>query len=333
MMAPKLPLSILGTGTAAPFSSVSSTVVAEKLGIAEVDLVRKTGIVSRRVAPADARFGALGAEAVRAALAVAGLHPSVLERIILVSSTGGDDLCPASANHVALGLGLGGTLDCFDLNNACTGFLTALDLAGRCIATGHETMAIVTIELATRFIDPSEPRPYAIFGDGAAATIVGRARGRGGILGSYLKNDPADIEAISIRHPVSGEQPLTRFGNSHGRIAERSLEVVAESVREALLRAGTTLAQIQWFVPHQPNGPMLDRMLEIVGARPSQYVRVVQDQGSLGAASLPVGLDALMRTKSVQPGDRVLLFGVGGGASYGAMVVEVDGAEGAERAS
>lgn len=323
-----LPLSILATATAAPFPSVSSAIVAAELGLSEADLVRKTGIVSRRIAPKEARFGPLGAEAIRAALSAAALDASALERILLVTSTGGDDLCPASANHVARELGLGRTLDCFDINNACTGFLTALDIAGRCLATGYETIAIVTVELGTRFVDPCEPRSYAIFGDGVAATIVGRPRRRGAILGSYLRNDPADLEAIRLSHPVvTGERPITRFGDSNDRIAKRSIEVIEESVREALRRADTTLPEIRWIVPHQPNGPLLDRMLAVVGAKPSQYVRVVHEQGSMGAAALPIGLDALLRTGHVRPGDRGLFFGVGGGASYGAMVIEFDGAE------
>ncbi len=330
MEARRLPLSILGTATAAPFPSVSTATIAAQLGVGEARLVDKTGIVARRVAPREARFGPLGAEAIRGALAAAGLAPSALQRICLVTSTSGDDLCPASANHVARELGVGRTLDCFDVNNACMGFLTALDLASRCLATGYETIAIVTIELATRFIDPREPRSFAIFGDGVAATIVGRRSSGGAILGSYLCNDPADIDAIRIARPgVSAEPSLLRFSDSNERIGRRSLEVVAESVREALRRAGTTFDRIRWVIPHQPNGPLLDRMLDIVGARSSQYVRVVDQQGSMGAAALPIGLDALLRTRQVERGDLGLFFGVGGGASYGAMVIEFDGAEGA----
>lgn len=329
MAARPLPLSILGTGTVALPSVPTSTIAAE-LGLVEADLVRKTGIRARNMAPVDARVGELGAAAVRAALDAAGLEAAALQRLILIHSTGGDDLAPASANHVAKELGIGRTLDCFDLNNACTGFLTALDLAARCIATGHETIAIVTVELVTRFVEPGEPRSYAIFGDGVAATIVGRPQGRGAIVGSYLRNDPADLDAIRMAHPaISGAKPILRFGDSHERIARRGVEVVTESVAEVLQRAGLQLADIRWVVPHQPNGPLLNRMLEAVGVKPSQYVRVVDDQGSMGAASLPIGLDALLRTGQVRRGDRVLFFGVGGGASYGAMVLEMDGVEGA----
>lgn len=325
-----LPLAILGTGVAPPFSSVPTSAVAERLGVPEADLVRKTGILTRRVAPPGTQFGAAGAEAVRSALANAGIDAGALNRLILVTSTGGDNLAPASANHVARELGVGRTLDCFDLNNACCGFLTALDLAARCVATGYETVAIVTVEILSRFVDPGDLRSYAIFGDAAAAAIVGRPRGRGAVLGSYLRNDPADLDAIRMTHPaVSRERPLLRFGDSSERIARRSLEVVAESVGEALRRADTSFNRIRWVVPHQPNGPLLDRMLATVGAVPSQYVRVVHEQGSLGAASIPIGLDALLRTERPRPGDRALLFGVGGGASYGAMVIELDGAEGA----
>jgi 3-oxoacyl-[acyl-carrier-protein] synthase III len=328
MAAQPLPLAILGTATA-NLPAVPTAAVAARLGVPEADLVRKTGILARRAAPPEMTFGALGAQAVRAALSAAQRDAASIERLILVNSTGCDDLCPATANHVARELGLGRTLDCFDVNNACSGFLTALDLAARCVATGYDTLAIVAVEMGSRYTDPSEPRSYAIFGDGAAAAIVGRPRGRGAILGSYLRNDPADLEAIRMAIPrASGERPLLRFGGSNEHIMKRSLEVVAESVAEALRRAAVTAERIRWIVPHQPNGPLLDRMLATVGARPSQYVRVVHEHGSLGSASIALGLDAIFRTGEVRPGDLGLLFGVGGGASYGAMVVEFDGEEG-----
>ena len=126
----------------------------------------------------------------------------------------------------------------------------------------------------------------------------------------------------------NAEPPTLRFGGSNAHIIKRSLDVVAESVTEALRRADTTLDQIRWLVPHQPNGPMLDQMIATVGAKHAEYVRIVHEHGSLGSAAIPVGLDALLRTKDVRPGDRALFFGVGGGASYGAMVLEIDGAEG-----
>ncbi len=328
MAARPLPLAILGTATP-PLPSVPTAEIAARLGVAEADLVRKTGILARRRAPPEMTFGALGAQAVRAALSAARIDPAAVERLILVNSTGCDDLCPATANHVARELGLGRTLDCFDVNNACSGFLTALDLAARCIATGYETIAIVAVEMGSRYIDPAEPRSYAIFGDGAAAAIVGRPRGRGAILGSYLRNHPADVEAIRMMLPrLPGERALLRFGGSNEHIMKRSLEVVAESVAEALRRADVTTDRIRWIVPHQPNGPLLDRMLATVGAKPSQYVRIVHEHGSLGSASMALALDALLRTGDVRPGDLGLFFGVGGGASYGAMVVEFDGAEG-----
>jgi 3-oxoacyl-(acyl-carrier-protein) synthase III len=322
-----LPLAVLGTA-AVSLPSVSTSVIAERAGVSVADLMRKTGIRARQFAPSGAKFGVLGAEAMRGALARSGMDAAALERLILVTSTGGDDLAPASANHVARALGVGRGLDCFDVNNACTGFLTALDLAARSVATGMGPVGIVVVELLSRFVAPAEPRSLAIFGDGVAAAVVGAPRGRGRILGSYLRNDPADLDAIRMVHPaVSGERALLRFGDSYERIARRSLEVVVESVEEALRRAGTTRAEIRWAVPHQPNGPMLDRMTAAVGVRPEQFVRLIEEQGSMGAAAIPVGLDALLRSGRVEPGDRVLLFGVGGGASYGAMVLEMDGLE------
>jgi 3-oxoacyl-(acyl-carrier-protein) synthase III len=323
-----IPMAILGTGTVS-LPTLSSAAVAERMGVAEADLVRKTGILARTVAPPGARFGALGAEAIRRALAAAGLEAAALERIVFVNTTAGDDFCPATANHVARELGLARTFDGFDLNNACCGFLTALDLAARCVATGYGPIAIVAVEIFTRFVEPGEPRSYAIFGDAAAAAIVGPPRGRGAILASCLRNEPADIEAVQMKRETgTGKEPILRFGTSSAQMLKLGVELVVECVTEVLRRAETTVAELRWVAPHQPNGPMLDQLLAAIGVAPSQYVRVVHEQGSLGAASIVVGLDALLRSGHARPGDRGLLFALGAGASYGAMVIELDGAQG-----
>jgi 3-oxoacyl-(acyl-carrier-protein) synthase III len=261
----------------------------------------------------------------RLALADAGLEASALRRLILVTSTGGDNLIPASANHVAGELGLARTLDAFDINNACTGFLSALDVAFRSVATGLGPVGIVVVELLSRFIRPYDPRPYAVLGDGVAAAIVGEPRGQGCVLSSVLRNHPGAADAVALKHPaLSGERETIRFAATNDRIRSGALELMMEATTEALSQAGCTFADIPWIVLHQPNGKLLDTIVEKLGVRESQMVRVANDCGSIGAASIPVGLDRLRRRGDVKSGDPILMVGVGAGASYGAMVLRAD---------
>src|SRR6202044_3554236 len=126
----------------------------------------------------------------------AGLAPEALRRIILVTSSGGDVIGPATANAVVHALGLDDRCDAFDLNNACMGFLTAFDLAARCVATGLGPVGVVAAEMASRFIRPDAARPYFVLGDAAAAAVLGAGRRGEGILGSFLSNDGAHSSTV-----------------------------------------------------------------------------------------------------------------------------------------
>jgi 3-oxoacyl-[acyl-carrier-protein] synthase III len=129
----------------------------------------RTGIAARHFVPPGTTAAALGAAALRRALASARLPAEAVGRVIFVDSLGGDALIPATANDVMAALDIRSACDCFDLNNACLGFLSALDVATRCVATGQEVVAIVVAEFGARFITPDDPRPFFVFGDGAAA--------------------------------------------------------------------------------------------------------------------------------------------------------------------
>src|SRR5262249_19289553 len=143
----------------------------------------------------------LGAEALRRALDAAAVAPGELRRLIFVTSTGGDYLFPATANAVAQALGIEGTCDCLDINNACMGFLTAFDLGVRSVATGLYPLGIVVVELPSHHITPSDPRPYLVFGDAAGAVVLGPGRPGEGIRGVSLANNGALVDAVTLAHP------------------------------------------------------------------------------------------------------------------------------------
>jgi 3-oxoacyl-[acyl-carrier-protein] synthase-3 len=318
-----LPARIAGTGTIEPGIAVSTVDIAARVKPPRnpAAIVRKTGIVSRRFVTADESPADLGRQALEKALAASGLGATDLERIILVTSGGGDLVIPATANLIARGMGLAGTCDCFDLNNACMGFLTALDIAARGIATGGGPVGIAVVEPASYGTTPENPRPYLVFGDGIAAAVITPATADEGILGSWLRNDAIAFGNVRLANSgVTRKAELIQFTASADTMGVEAIEALQRATVEVLGRAGLTVDDVEWVLPHQPNGVLLNAIVRALGAAEDRVVRVVDQVGSVGAASIPISLDRLFRTRDVRPGDRVLMVGVGAGLSFGAML-------------
>jgi 3-oxoacyl-(acyl-carrier-protein) synthase III len=284
----------------------------------------KTGIVWRHFADADATAAQLGAAALREALAMADISPEALARLIFVSSLGGDAMIPATSNIVAANLGLRGSCDCFDLNNACMGFLSALDVGARSVATGIGPVAIVAAELGSRFITPDDPRPYLVVGDGLAAAVLTPARDGEGIVAVWLRNDGTIAGDVTLGHAgLTGRRETTRFTSSNKHITQLAVEGFRRGVEAVLCAADLTLDDVQWIVLHQPNGSLVRTVVEALGLDIARVPLVVRDLGSVGATAIPITLDRLLRSGRARPGDLVLMAGVGGGASYGSMLVRL----------
>lgn len=317
---------ILGTGSVLPGRAVTTAEVCARAypGRDPADLVARTGIETRYWADPGTTHASLAAEAMSLALDDAGLEASDLVRLIQLNCTGGDTLLPATANAVGDALGLHGSCDCIDLNNACTGFLSAMDLAARSVATGLQPVGIVVSELWSRHLDPSDPRSYVVFGDAGAAVVLGPGRAGEGLRSSWLRNDGRLRGSVTLAHAgLTHEREIVRFGVSNKQITAEATDAVLRSARTALELAGVTMDDVAFVLPHQPNGRMFDMLARELDIPAHKQLRVVGEIGSVGAASIPVSLDRLWRRRTLGPGDLVLMVAVGSGISYGAMVYEV----------
>lgn len=319
---------ILGTGSYLPTRRITTEELCANadLGRSAVQLQERTGIAARHWVSDGETTASMAIVALKNALENAGLVATDLDRIILANSTGGDVLIPATVNSVICGMGLDGRTDGFDLNNACTGFLSALDVASRCVATGYGTLAIVAVETLSRFLSPTNPRPYAVLADAAAAMIVGPAREGEGFIAAYFGNLGAELGSVAMSHPGWTEgAPLVQFGGSNDHIGQLAIHALEKASARVLTGTGLTVGDVDWVVPHQPNGAMLDKIAAHFAIAPERFVRRVDEVGSVGTVTIPLSFDALWRSNRVQPGDRILFMGVGAGVSYGALLYQVAG--------
>lgn len=283
----------------------------------------KTGIESRYFCDPEDCCESLGSEALAQALANSGIAAEELDRVIYVSSGSGEIIFPAAANLICRALNLADSCDCFDLNNACMGFLTALEIATCDIAVGSGPVGIVVAEFPSRITTPAEPRPYLVFGDAVVATVVRKAE-NGGILSSYLRNDGVTFGNVLLRSAAfTGELQTIQFTDHKSVIENQAFEALHKCIAVALKNAKLTLDEVDWILPHQPNGEMFENIAAEFNLPEEKLIPVAAEIGSTGAAPIPYSFHLLAEAGKIQPGNRILFAGVGGGVSYGAMVYEV----------
>lgn len=326
------PLVIAGTGVAVPEAILTAGELDARLGLAEGESFRITG-VARRHLTRDETASALAATAVRRALADAGLTWDKVDCLICASATM-DQALPYNAAMVLAELPEARVhrVAALDIGASCLSFLQALDLVACAIDAGrYETVAIVSADIATYTTDLQNLRDNGIFGDGAAAAIVRKA-GPGEtsrLLASRSVVLPEGIEHCRIRS--GGSRYHRRGDESHGEalfemqgrplyaLVARELPGFVEAL---LTEAGVTIAEIQHFIPHQASRQALDHVARMLGFDDGRMVDIFGDHGNQVAASLPTALHHSIHGKGMRRGEKALLLGSGAGVTLGGIVLE-----------
>ncbi len=319
---------IIGTGSYLPEHVLTNAEIERMVETSDQWIVERTGIRERRIAAPSEATSDLAAVAARRALESAGVRPSEVD-VILVATATPDMLFPATACLVQARLGATRAF-AFDVSAACTGFLYGLSVADQYIRSGAtRTVLVIGAEVLSRVIDWTDRTTCILFGDGAGAAVLRAEQGDRGILSTHVHADGALWDFIHVpgggsRHPPSEDTLVRRLqflrmkGSETFKVAVRTLE---ETALEALKANGLSIGDIQWFVPHQANR----RIIEAVGARlglPGERVVMnLERVGNTSAASIPVALDELVRSRRVAS-DHLLLFAAfGAGLTWGSAIV------------
>ena len=309
--------SVLGLGHHLPETVVSNLPIAERLGIEEEWIVRRTGIRSRRHAMPHERLSDLATEAGRAAVEDAGIDPSELDAV-LVGSTSQDEITPNAAPFVATALGAR-TANAMDIGAACTAFVSALSVGTSLIEAGRaDTVLVVGADALSRFTDFDDKRTAALFGDGAGAVVLGNQDG-GGVGPFVFGSDSAFAEAIIADRT---DQVLRMDGHTTFNAATAAL---VSSTREACERAGVALDDVDLFVYHQANARITKAVAEKLELPMERVADYIADIGNTSAASIPLALAMAREEDRLHPGDTVLVAAVGAGFTWGGTVLEWGG--------
>ena len=319
---------IVGTGAALPERAVSNEELARQLagrGIETSDewIVARTGIRQRYIADASLTTTELGARAARAALQAAQLEPAALDLIVLATSTP-DQIFPSTACLVQAELGAAGAA-AFDVQAVCSGFVYGLALADAMIRTGvHRRALVIGAEIFSRILDWSDRTTCVLFGDGAGAVVLEAADGPG-ILAARLHADGSQARILCTagrvaQGTVQGDPFLRMDGQAVFKLA---VNVLDASAREVLADAQMAVEAVDWVIPHQANVRILSATARKLGLPESKVIVTVDRHGNTSAASVPLALDLAVRDGRLRPGQNVLLQGVGGGFTWGSVLVRL----------
>lgn len=310
---------IAGTGSYLPPRIVRNDEFSEKLETSDAWIRERTGIVQRHIADESQAASDLAFEASKAALQAAGAVPADIDLIIVATSTP-DFIFPSTACLLQAKLG---SKNCaaFDIQAVCSGFVYALATADKFIRSGeHKCALVVGSEVFSRILDWNDRGTCVLFGDGAGAVVL-RASETPGIHSTVLRADGSHAGMLSVpgnvnRGRVVGSPFLQMVGNQVFKFAVKVLDEVA---RETLTAAGATIADVDWLIPHQANIRILEATARKLGLPAEKLVATVDHHGNTSAASVPLALDEYVRDGRIRPGHRLLMQGVGGGFTWGAV--------------
>ena len=322
---------ITGTGSYLPAKRVTNDQLAAQLaeqGIETSDewIVTRSGISSRHYAASDENASDLAVKAARNALEAAGCLPADIDLVIVASSTPDfHGSFPSTACIVQQKLGMANNSAAFDVQAVCSGFVYAVSTADAFIRAGvYKRVLVIGAEVFSRILDFTDRTTCVLFGDGAGAVVL-EASEEPGILATKLHADGSQSHILSIPGnlaggAVAGSGFLYMDGPAVFKLAVTVLEEVA---KEALEHAKMQPSDVDWLIPHQANLRIMKGTAKKLGLPMEKMVVTVDQHGNTSAASIPLALDAAVRDGRIKPGQNVLMEGVGGGFTWGAILARM----------
>jgi 3-oxoacyl-[acyl-carrier-protein] synthase III len=288
-------------------------------------IVQRTGIEQRHIAAEGEMTSHLATKAAERALADAGLTADAIDLIVLATATP-DHTFPSTATQVQAALGITRGV-AFDVAAVCSGFVFAVAIAEKFIASGsHRCALVIGAETFSRILDWTDRTTCVLFGDGAGAIVLEAATGEGnvadrGVLTSHLRSDGRHKSKLFVDGGPSSTGTVGHLRMEGREVFKHAVGMITDVVVDAFKATGLNADDIDWFVPHQANKRIIDASAEKLGIASSKVVMTVSRHGNTSAASIPLALDEALRAGRIKTGDLVMLEAMGGGFTWGALLL------------
>lgn len=312
---------IVGTGSYLPEKVLTNRDLELLVDTSDEWIYTRTGIRQRHIAADNENASDLALAASRKAIAAAGIEPSDID-LIIVATTTSDMVFPSTACLLQAKLGLTHGA-AFDVQAVCSGFIYGLATADHFMKSGQfRHVLVVGTEVYSRILDWKDRATCVLFGDGAGAVVLAKSK-EPGIMASRLHSDGRYANILCVpghlsRGAVSGRPLLQMEGNAVFKLA---VKVLGEVATETLEAGGLAQSALDWLIPHQANIRIIQATAKKLGLGMDRVVATVDRHANTSAASVPLALDEAVRDGRIQAGQHVLLEGVGGGFTWGAVLV------------
>ncbi|MER9870363.1 ketoacyl-ACP synthase III [Mesorhizobium sp. M0136] len=316
---------VRGTGAALPRRIMKNADFEGMVETSDEWIVQRTGIRQRHIAADDETTASLGEAAARAALDSAGLMADDIDLIVLATSTPNNTF-PATAVEIQNRLGMHHGF-AFDLQAVCSGFVYAVTTSDLYIRGGlARRVLVIGSETFSRILDWNDRSTCVLFGDGAGAMVLEAGTGAGGIadrgvLAASLRSDGIHKDKLFVDGGPSTTGTVGHLRMEGREVFKHAVGMITDVIEATFAQAGISAADLDWFVPHQANKRIIDASAKKLGIEERKVVVTVDLHGNTSAASVPLALSAAVADGRIKKGDLVLLEAMGGGFTWGAVLL------------
>ncbi|KEQ03311.1 MULTISPECIES: beta-ketoacyl-ACP synthase III [Pseudorhizobium] len=316
---------VRGYGAALPKRVVPNRELEGMVATSDEWIVQRTGIRQRYIAGEGETTASLGEQAARAALDRAGLTPDDIDLVLVATSTP-DNTFPATAVNIQQRLGMTHGF-AFDIQAVCSGFVYAMATADLYIRGGMaRRVLVIGAETFSRILDWNDRTTCVLFGDGAGALVLEAAEGEGtvadrGILTAHLRSDGSHKDKLYVDGGPSTTGTVGHLRMEGREVFKHAVGMITDVIEAAFEATGTTADDLDWLVPHQANRRIIDGSAKKLGIPTDKVVVTVDLHGNTSAASIPLALSVALDDGRIKQGDLVMLEAMGGGFTWGAILV------------
>lgn len=316
---------VLGCGSYLPEKSLTNEELATMVDTSDDWIVQRTGIRKRHIASPGEFTSHLAVKAARRALDSAGLEPKDIDMIVLATATP-DNTFPATAVTVQNELGIHHGF-AFDVHAVCSGFVFAMATADNFLLAGQARRALVIgAETFSRILDWEDRTTCVLFGDGAGAVVLEAREAEGtladrGVLTTHLRSDGSHKSKLYVDGGPSSTQTVGHLRMEGKEVFKHAVGMITDVIEDAYKATGFGSDDLDWFVPHQANKRIIDASAKKLGIAPEKVVTTVDQHGNTSAASIPLALDTAVRDGRIKQGDLVMLEAMGGGFTWGSVLL------------